>query len=150
MFPGTTLSTNFDFLGTPTNKELAWFSVLMITCFNIFDTIGRYLGGKIHLLSPNTVFLLSSSRLIFIPLFVLIQLNASPAWIFQADWFRIVNMALFSLTNGYNSTLLMIYGPTIVKDADKERAGLIMSFHLVGGIFLGSLIASFGMDKIGK
>jgi hypothetical protein len=149
VFPGTTLSTNFDFLGTPNNKERAWFSVLMITCFNVFDTVGRFAGGKFHLLTPNTVFILSSLRLIFIPLFVLVQLNSSPTWIFQSDWFRILNMALFSITNGYNSTLLMIYGPSLVKDADKERAGLIMSFHLVGGIFLGSLIASFAMDKIG-
>jgi hypothetical protein len=76
-------------------------------------------------------------------------LSAEPASIFQKDWFRILNMALFSITNGYDSTLLMIYGPGFADNANKERAGIIMSFHLVGGIFFGALIASFAMDKIG-
>ena len=147
VFPGTTLSTHFDFLGT-SNKDKAWFSVLIITLFNVFDTIGRFAGGYKQLLSPNTLFSLTVFRLIFIPLFVLIQLNSTPAWIFQADWFRILNMALFALTNGYNSTLAMIYGPGFTDDKSKETGGLIMSFHLVGGIFVGALIASFGMDKI--
>lgn len=148
VFPGTSLSTKFDFLGN-TKKDMAWFSLLMITCFNLFDTIGRFAGGYIQLFTPKTVFILTVVRLIFIPTFVLIQLNANPAWIFQSDWFRILNMALFALTNGYNSTLLMIYGPTLARDVDKERAGLFMSFHLVGGIFIGALIASFAMDKVG-
>lgn len=147
VFPGTTLSTQFDFLGT-TNRDFAWFAVLMITAFNLFDTIGRFAGGYIQIFTPNTVFLLTTFRLVFIPLFVLIQLEANPAWIFQSDWFRILNMALFAITNGYNSTLCMIYGPTLADEANKERAGLIMNFHLVGGIFAGSLIASFAMDKI--
>lgn len=149
VFPGTSLSTKFDFLGT-TNRDFAWFAVLMITLFNLFDTIGRFAGGYKQIFTPNTVFALTVFRLIFIPTFVLIQVKANPAWIFQSDWFRIFNMALFALTNGYNSTLCMIYGPTLVSDKNKERAGLIMSFHLVGGIFAGALIASFGMDKIPK
>jgi len=149
VFPGTSLGTKFDFLGT-SNKDFAWFAVLMITTFNVFDTIGRFAGGYKQIFSPYTVFILTVTRLVFIPLFVLIQLNSDPASIFQSDWFRITNMALFALSNGYNSTLLMIYGPSMVEDENKERAGLLMSFHLVGGIFVGALIASFGMDKIGK
>ena len=38
VFPGTSLSTKFDFLGT-TNRDFAWFAVLMITLFNLFDTV---------------------------------------------------------------------------------------------------------------
>eukprot|EP00343_Euplotes_focardii_P007156 CAMPEP_0205819138 /NCGR_PEP_ID=MMETSP0206-20130828/1382_1 /ASSEMBLY_ACC=CAM_ASM_000279 /TAXON_ID=36767 /ORGANISM="Euplotes focardii, Strain TN1" /LENGTH=307 /DNA_ID=CAMNT_0053112353 /DNA_START=439 /DNA_END=1362 /DNA_ORIENTATION=+ len=104
VFPGTQLSTTFDFLGNSA-ADIAWFSVLMITVFNVFDTIGRFAGGSIQVLSPNTVFGLTITRLIFIPTSVLIQLNYSPDWIFQKDWFRILNMAIFAFTNGYNSTL---------------------------------------------
>jgi len=148
VFPGTTLATRFDFLGD-SNRDKAWFSVLMVTIFNLFDTIGRFAGGSIQIFSEKTVFFLTVSRLVFIPLFVLIQLDSHPLWIFSSDWFRILNMAVFSITNGYNSTLTMIFGPSLAKEPDKERAGLIMSFHLVGGIFFGSLIASFAMDKVG-
>lgn len=67
VFPGTTLSTKFNFLGS-SPKDMAWFSVLMITCFNVFDTIGRFSGGYKQILSPNMLFILTSFRLIFIPL----------------------------------------------------------------------------------
>ena len=147
VFPGTQLSTSFDFLGdSPADK--AWFSVLMITIFNLFDTIGRFTGGSFQVLSPGTVFSLTVLRLIFIPTSVLVQLSSNPTWIFNSDWFRILNMALFAFSNGYNSTLLMIYGPQFADENSKERAGILMSFHLVGGIFFGSLIASFGMKEI--
>jgi equilibrative nucleoside transporter 1/2/3 len=152
VFPGTSLSTKFDFLGTneaTANKRGAWFSVIMITIFNVFDTIGRFLPAKIQLFTPNTVFALSISRLIFIPLCVLIQLSSSPSGIFQSDWFRIMNMAVFAITNGYASTLLMMFGPSMVEDHELERTGIIMGTHLVGGIFFGSVIASFAMVEIG-
>jgi len=147
VFPGTSLSTKFDFMGTSA-RDISWFTLIMIASFNVFDTIGRFAGGYYHLFTPKTIFVLSISRLIFIPTFVLIQLKASPSWLFSSDWFRFVNMFLFAFTNGYNSTLCMIFGPMIVKNSLKERAGLIMSFHLVGGIFVGALIASFAMDKV--
>ena len=147
VFPGTSLSTQFDFLGTSA-KAQSWFLVLIITVFNIFDTIGRFLGGPYQFFTPRTLFILTVSRLIFIPLLVLIQLSATPHGIFKSDWFRIVNMALFAFTNGYNSTLAMIFGPSLVGNADKEVAGIIMSFHLIGGIFAGSLIASFAMVNV--
>lgn len=152
VFPGTTLSTSFDFLGdneANKNKRGAWFAVLMVTFFNIFDTIGRFLPSKLQLFTPNNVFILTVSRLIFIPLCVLIQLSSSPHGIFKSDWFRIVNMAIFAITNGYNSTLLMMFGPSMVESHELERTGIIMGTHLVGGIFFGSIIASFAMVEIG-
>lgn len=142
VFPGVCLETKFKFLDGKSG-EFAWNSVLMITFFNTFDTIGRFLGGSYQLFTPNTVIILTLVRLIFVFTFIMIGLNK----LFQSDWFRIVNMALFAFTNGYNSTLLMIYGPTGVQNEHKERAGIIMSFHLVGGIFAGSLVA-IGMGKI--
>lgn len=42
----------------------------------------------------------------------------------------------------------MVYGPAPVSKANKERAGMLMSFHLNAGIFIGCLIASFAMDKV--
>ena len=148
VFPGTQLSTTFDFLGDSA-LDVAWFSVLMITIFNIFDTIGRFLASWVRIFTPKTLLILTLFRLVFIPTSILIQLEHSPSWLFQSDWFRITNMALFALTNGYNSTLCMIYGPSLANNLNKEKAGIIMSFNLVGGIFFGSLIASFGMNRIG-
>ena len=57
-------------------------------------------------------------------------------------------MALFAFTNGYAATLCMCYGPQLVDSKDKELAGFIMSVNLVGGIFLGSLVSTFGISKV--
>jgi hypothetical protein len=68
---------------------------------------------------------------------------------FQHTAFVIINISLFALTNGYVSTLLMIYGPMAVKqDIDREKAGQIMSFSLVFGIFIGTVIASYGLALV--
>ncbi|CAI2362582.1 unnamed protein product [Moneuplotes crassus] len=144
VFPGTHLSTHFDFLGDSL-ADKAWFSVIMITIYNLFDTIGRFAGGFVQILTSETLFYLTITRLVFIPTSVLVQLNSRPSWIFQSDWFRILNMALFAVTNGYNSTLCMMYGPSQTDKNSKERAGIIMSFHLLGGVFVGALISTFVM-----
>lgn len=57
-------------------------------------------------------------------------------------------MTLFALTNGYNSNTAMILGPMQVKPALREKAGLLMNIHLVGGIFGGSIIATFVMVHV--
>ena len=66
--------------------------------------------------------------------------------VITGDWFSILNMALFAITNGYNSTLLMIYGPMMAREKHREKAGIIMGFHLAGGIFFGALVA-LGMGQ---
>ena len=147
VFPGTLLSTRFGFLGeSPLDK--AWLSVLIITLFNFFDIIGKFTAGLAKILSPRTIFILTVFRIVFIPTSIFIKLGYHPTWIFTSDWFRILNIALFSFTNGYSSVLLMTYGPQLVDNNSKERAIILMSFHLVGGIFFGSLIASFGIKEI--
>ena len=59
----------------------------------------------------------------------------------------IINMIVFAFTNGYGSTLTMMYAPSLVKDEHKEKAGMMMAFHLVGGIALGSFVA-IGFSKL--
>ena len=40
VFPGVNCSANLQFI-----DSFAWFSLLIVTIFNIFDTIGRFIGG---------------------------------------------------------------------------------------------------------
>jgi solute carrier family 29 (equilibrative nucleoside transporter), member 1/2/3 len=126
----------------------AWFSVIIITLFNVSDTLGRYLAGKISLFTSKTILLLSFSRLIFVATFIWIQLKEPPAFIFQSDWFKIFNMLLFAFSNGINSTYWFILIPQKVEEANREKAGLAASFHLLGGIFLGCVFAAFIMNHI--
>jgi hypothetical protein len=43
---------------------------------------------------------------------------------------------------------VMLFGPQQVISTDKERAGLIMNFHLMGGICVATAIAAFAMNHI--
>ena len=40
VFPGVTCAQSLQYL-----NSYAWFSLLTVTLFNVFDTIGRYVGG---------------------------------------------------------------------------------------------------------
>lgn len=86
-------------------KRGAWEGLFLIFIFNVFDTVGRYMGGAVAL-PDKLVLLLTYLRAIFIATFLLIAFNVSPSWLFgdNADWFKIINMIVFSLSNGFLST----------------------------------------------
>lgn len=127
------MDTHFDFLSGSSSAK-AWFNILMITIFSFGDTVGRALAGPLKLFGPRTIVFFTLGRLVFIVSAVLVQKSAHPKWLFGTDWFRIVNIWLFAATNGYNTAAVMLLGPQQVRSKDKERAGLIMNFHLIGGV----------------
>jgi len=47
VFPGALLSTNFGFLDIIEDEKLrgTWYNLIVILSFNVFDTIGRKIGG---------------------------------------------------------------------------------------------------------
>lgn len=149
IFPGVMLSTNFDMLAGNKSAK-GWFNMTMITLFTLGDTLGRAMVNVWRPFNEKTIVFLTVGRAIFIFTGIAVQLCMSPAWIFQSDWFRIINMLLFAVMNGYNISLIMLFGPQRVKTLDKERAGLIMNFNLIGGVCLGCFLAAVGMDKLPK
>jgi len=128
LFPGMTseIESQYDSLGD-------WFGIFMITLFQVGDMIGRtlpkfWLGVDREHLGPWIYV-----RVIFYPLFILC-INPH---IFKWDPIPYVVMLIFSFTNGYFSTLAMIYGPSQVYARFRELAGLYMSFFLQFGILCG-------------
>ncbi len=77
-----------------------------------------------------------------IPIFVGIAYNWSK---FFGDWLTIVGIIVFSLSNGFFSSLAMIEGPASVDAQEKQTAGLMMSFFLQAGLLAGSQ-AAFGFS----
>ena len=140
VYPGVSYKTSFDFLKN--NKSATtWFVVIMSLLFSVFDTIGRYWAEHYQILKQKKIIILNLLRSAFILTFILIAKTDTPAWLIGSDWFKIVNMSLFAFTNGYWGTCLMIFGPNWVNHKGKEKTGMIMNIHLVGGIFIGSLFA---------
>lgn len=137
VFPGVTEATTLGFLNG-ISQEVSWFILFQTTMFNIFDTIGRKCGGCI-MLSNNSVILWSMVRIIFVGTFMLTAFQVSVP--FNSDWFKILNMALFAISNGYLSTLCAIKAPQTVEGERKGQVGAFIGITISTGIMLGSILA---------
>ena len=101
--------------------------------FNLFDFLGRY--------SAN-IWMVAVSRVIFFPLFLLCRVSGSRLpTIFKSDFFPIFFMIIFSLSNGYFSSVCMMLGPTLTDAKDAMLAGNIMVFCLTVGLFSGAAVS---------
>lgn len=136
IFPGVTNNPMFNFL-KDNEQANTWKNLIFVFLFNIFDTLGRFLGGKYQIFNPKTVIIHTLGRFVFIFTSFLIFYHV----ILYHDFLMILNMIGFAFTNGYGSTLTMMFAPSLVKDEHKEKAGMIMAFHLVGGIMMGAFVA---------
>lgn len=126
-----------------------WSIPFMLFFFNVADTIGRTATSYILLVTPERMFVASIARFIFILSFCLIGHRVSDSY-FVHDWWIILNIILFGITNGYLCSLAMIYGPQdeYFKEEERESAGKMMAFYLTAGIFIGSLLAQAIMSQV--
>lgn len=139
VFPGVTFDTNLTFLSTLSNEE-GWYIVILNTLFSIFDTVGRKMGGyKTFDLNANGIILMTFLRILFIATSYLAAFEIS---FFYTDWFIILNMCLFALTNGYVATLCAVKAPQTVESQEaKSQVGAFIGTTITLGILLGSIIA---------
>lgn len=75
-------------------------------------------------------------RLATLPVMILLSLSK-----IQSDVCSFIIMALMAVTNGYCSTLTLIYGPPRVPEEIRELSGIIIGTTIQAGILGGSLIA---------
>jgi hypothetical protein len=114
----------------------------VIFVYNIFDTLGRVLVGKIKPSKKlNTIVILGRSFLLFTVVFNYycqdgLEWNSTLTTILL-----FINMAIFASTNGIGTTLCFALAPNEVEDKYKGQAGISISFFLIIGIFIGSLTA---------
>lgn len=112
--------------------------------FNLFDFIGRWSASKISFsfLNAHNIWIPVVGRLIFFPLFLLCRITDSQLpTIFMSDAWPICFMIIFSLTNGYLSTMCMMLGPSLTEPRDSMLAGNIMVFCLTVGLFSGASVS---------
>jgi len=133
-YPGVILKYEPSFF-----TSFSWFVICVVTYHSFWDTIGRYLGGKISLINKEQFMAASLSRIIFVVFYLLTFKSIQPQ-IFGSNWFIIANLTLFSVSCGYLSTIGMNFGADETT-VNQSLAGSIMGFHLTLGICLGSAIA---------
>ena len=70
IFPGVTNNTSISFLET----DGPWYDIFLVTIFNFFDTLGRYIGGEERYFIPLKLFFcLCWIRIIQVVIFVLCE-----------------------------------------------------------------------------
>eukprot|EP00795_Rhopilema_esculentum_P011198 gene11198-21339_t len=103
--------------------------------FNVGDLTGRTLAGIVPCFSEKSILLriLCISRVVFIPLFALCNYSPDhrrfPVYL-KHDVYPVIINVFFSISNGYLSSLCMMYGPKLVNPKYAEVAGTIMALFL--------------------
>ena len=106
------------------------------------------MGGVPSLILSNfTIKLSSALRTVFLVTFLLVSFDVAPENLFQTDWFIILNLFLFSITNGYVSTLCAVKAPQTVEGDAKGQVGGFVGITISTGIVLGSILA-FAMVSV--
>ena len=74
-----------------------------------------------------------------------------PTWLLGADWFKLLNFAIFAFSNGYLSSLCSIKAPEVVKTgAERGQVGAFIGVAKLLGILIGSILAVVPMKSIIK
>lgn len=152
IFPGFTISIpNYDKnLGPVTNDgtsrlpTILIVPLLLIIClcncqrnpqalFQLCDMLGRSLPQLVVLIPKRFLLPPTILRAGFIALWMLMNYTK----IFASNLYAYFFMIAMSLTNGYFSTLGMMFGPSRVTPAEAGTAGMLMAFFLQFGVFSG-------------
>lgn len=121
-----------------------WWGIVLLTVFNVFDTVGRFLPSQAILLRGRGVLLAAAVRALTIPAFI----GAAAGWAaWMGDAYTLALMAVFATTNGYFASLAMMQGPAGVPPREREAAGFVCSLFLQFGIFTGSQVA-LGVQRL--
>ncbi|GLB33476.1 putative nucleoside transporter [Lyophyllum shimeji] len=152
VFPPITTSVQ------PTNPNIhpLLFNTMHFLVFNVGDFLGRYICAIPSLLiwSANRLLTLSFARTLFIPVFLLCNVQRSSTGpptppIISSDFLFMLILFAFGLSNGYVSSLCMMAAPSLEHNPrlkgrkdDVDVAATVASFSIVGGLAIGS-IASF-------
>jgi solute carrier family 29 (equilibrative nucleoside transporter), member 1/2/3 len=117
------------------------FIPLAIVLWNIGDLVGSVIAVTSQFLvrRPCWIFILSISRVGFIPLYLLCNIDGKGS--FAGDWFYlIVVQLLFGLSHGWLSGASMMGVPAWVGKEDREEGGAFMGMVLVAGLVAGSVV----------
>jgi len=91
----------------------------------------------------RTSYILSALRTIFLFTFIaipIIERDGGSNFI-TSDAFKVINLLIFSFSNGYVSTVNAIQAPQCVAENKREKTGIAVGLLIIIGISAGSLLA---------
>ncbi|KAJ7781611.1 nucleoside transporter-domain-containing protein [Mycena metata] len=148
VFPAITTSI----LPTNPNTHPLLFSAVHFLVFNVGDFGGRNICSfpRLQVWSAKRLLTLSLARILFIPLFLLCNLQrpseagTPSSAIINSDVVFMLLLFFFGMSNGYVSSLCLMAAPSLEHNprlqgrTDVDVAATVASFCLVGGLALGS------------
>lgn len=118
---------------------------LPVCCFLIFnlcDFLGRYLGsfGLLPRHRSGSLITIAVLRMAFIPAFIFSNVHPRTLPVFfDSEYYYILFMVLFGLSNGYLVINVFVNGPLSVPPAYRKLSGFFLMLFLGLGLTLGSL-----------
>jgi hypothetical protein len=96
LFPGPSFDKTFEGL------EISWSVLIMVTSYNIGDTVGKYAAGIDGAFNKYSLFFIFFARLIFfIPITVMATGKDESDPLLNNYFFPFFNQFLFAVTNGF-------------------------------------------------
>ncbi|KAJ8644322.1 hypothetical protein MRB53_006070 [Persea americana] len=117
-----------------------WYSILLISGYNVFDLVGKSLTAIYLIENANTAVAACIARLLFYPLFL--GCLHGPKF-FRTEIPVTALTCLLGLTNGYFTSVLLILAPKSVALQHSETAGIVTVLFLVLGLAAGSVVSWF-------
>lgn len=131
------------------------FSAIHFLMFNVGDFAGRTICSfpRLHVWSAHRLLTLSLLRTLFIPLFLMCNVqwgssSSSAGPVISSDVMFMLIVLFFGLSNGYVSSMCMMAAPSIThnprlkgRTEDVDVAATVASFCLVGGLAVGSMLS---------
>lgn len=118
--------------------------------FNSFAIIGNLLADYLPLMNKKYLLVPVLARIIFVPFFLFCNFNSntrSTLVYFNSDWLFIMAVAIFAISQGYFSSLAIIFAPRSVQSEFASTAGMMASFSIMVGIMTG-IAGSFAMPRL--
>ncbi|MCL7050133.1 hypothetical protein MKW94_006980 [Papaver nudicaule] len=125
IFPG--------FLSEDTGKHSmgSWYAFVLITVFNLFNLIGRYLPVSERVLSRKGLVVVALCRYAFVPCFYFTAKHGSQGWM-------ILLTSILGLSNGYLILCAFAAAPQGYKGPEKNALGNLFAVFLLTGVALGA------------
>lgn len=117
-----------------------WYAILLITCFNVFDFVGKSLTAVYLLDNANIALGACFARLLFYPLYL--GCLDGPEF-FRTEISVISLTCLLGLTTGYFASVVMILAPKRVQLQHAETTGILIAVFLILGLAIGSILSWF-------
>jgi len=117
-----------------------WYPILLVTCYNVFDLVGKSLTAVYLLENAKIAVGCCISRLLFFPLFL--GCLHGPKF-FRTEIPITILTCVLGFTNGYLTSVMMILSPKTVKLQHAETAGIVSVLFLAFGLATGSIVSWF-------